>query len=101
MDFNLLTIVSSALTGIITFFVGVQKTKKEVESMSINNIEKSLDVYKLIIDDLRSQVIVLLDKVDVLEAKIDELQKENMELKQMLKTHDKESKKRRDANTQA
>jgi peptidoglycan hydrolase CwlO-like protein len=89
MDFNILTILSSAITGVITFFLGIQKNKKEVELMSITNVEKSLDVYKLIIEDLREQIISLLDKVDILESKIDELQKENWELKKMLEDYNK------------
>ena len=84
MGDTLITIVISSITGIVTFFFGVQKTRKEVEGLSITNIERSIGVYQLLIDDLRSQVEELLTKVNSLEDKVDELKKENRELKKML-----------------
>lgn len=85
MGDTLITVLISSITGIVTFFMGVQKTKKEVEGLSITNIERSIGVYQLLIDDLRGQVEELLTKVNSLEDKVDELKKENHELKTMLK----------------
>ena len=79
------TVLASALSGVVSFFVGQQRAKKEVESLSLNNIEKSLDIYNHIIDDLKGQIEELLSKVDMLEKKVDELHKENSELKEMLR----------------
>lgn len=84
MNNTIITIIISSITGIVTFFFGVQKTRKEVEGLSITNIERSIGVYQLLIDDLRGQVEELLMKVNSLEDKINELERQNRELKKML-----------------
>lgn len=88
MDNTILTVIASSITGVVTFFVGVAKTKKELESMALANVEKSLDIYSTIIDDLKGQIKDLLKKVDELESKIEELRQENHELKIMLECPD-------------
>lgn len=87
-----LTFIISTITGIVTWILGQRKARKEVEGMALNNIERSLDIYNKIIDDLKGQVTTLLDKVDELEKKIDELKKENTILKEMLEKQDKRKK---------
>jgi peptidoglycan hydrolase CwlO-like protein len=99
MDNIFITFITSTITGIITFFVGVQRSKKEVEGLSLQNLEKSIEVYNIIIQDLKGQLSELLEKVDNLEKKIDELVKENDELKRMLKEHDKRQRDKDNANT--
>jgi FtsZ-binding cell division protein ZapB len=76
-----ITIIVSSITGVITFFVGHRKAKKETEGLQLDNISKSISIYQVIIDDLKEQVKLLLDKVDDLEGKIDALKEENNELK--------------------
>lgn len=88
MNEYILTLLGSVITGIVSFFFGVAKTKREVEGMALVNVEKSLEIYKLIIDDLRDEITVLLVKVDELESKIDEMKKENEELRELLKKKD-------------
>jgi len=85
MDNTLFTVISSAITGIVTFFLGAKKQKLENESSSLTNIEHSISVYKIIIDDLKTQIKELLVKVNELEAKVDSLTQENHELKDMLR----------------
>jgi len=85
MDNTILALITSSITGVVTFFVGVAKTKKELEGMALNNVEKSLDIYSVIIDDLKGQIKELLVKVNELEEKVDSLTKENHELKEMLR----------------
>jgi len=85
MDNTLFTVISSAITGVVTFFLGARKQKLENESSALTNIEQSISVYKLLIDDLKSQIKELLVKVDELEAKVDSLTQENHELKEMLR----------------
>jgi len=89
LEDNIFAVIASAITGISTFFIGRKRAKKELEGMSINNIERSISVYQLLIDDLRGQVKELLAKVDELEDKVDELREENQILKDMLEEHDK------------
>lgn len=84
MDNTIITILISSVTGIVTFFMGVNKTKKEVEEMSLNNIQKSIDIYNRIINDMKDQIDNLTVEINELKAKVDELTKENHELKQML-----------------
>ncbi len=93
MDF--LTVVASSITGIITFFIGQRRAKKEIEGLALNNIERSLDIYNKIIEDLKDQVTSLLDKVDELEKKIDELKDENYSLRDMLERRNKELEKKK------
>jgi peptidoglycan hydrolase CwlO-like protein len=51
-------------------------------------MEKSIEIYNTIIEDLKGEIESLLKKVDELEKKIDNLKKENDELKDMLARHD-------------
>lgn len=84
MGDTLITVLISSITGIVTFFVGVQKTKKEVESMSLNNLEKSIDIYARIIDDMKIQIEDLTTEIKDLKIKVDSLTLENHELKVLL-----------------
>ena len=86
---NMITFVISTITGIVTYLLGVRKARKETDGLVLNNIEKSLDIYNTIIGDLRGQIEDLLDKVQVLEDKIDELHSENSYLKNLLEEKDK------------
>lgn len=81
---DLVTVLISSVTGIITFFVGHRRARKEVESMALDNIGKSLDIYNQIIGNLKDEIIQLSNKVRQLEEKIDDLTEENKKLKDML-----------------
>ena len=85
MNEYVMTLVGSTIAGIVSFFLGVQKTKKEVEGMALTNVQTSLDIYKVIIDDLKVEITTLLLKVDDLENKIDELKQENEQLREQLR----------------
>lgn len=95
LDENIITVIVSSITGIVTYFIGNKKAKKELENQSLLNMEKSIEIYNTIIEDLKGQIKELLDKVDELEKKIDELKAENDELKNMLAEHDKRASKRK------
>jgi peptidoglycan hydrolase CwlO-like protein len=85
MNETIITVLVSSLTGIVTFFLGVSKTKKELEDMSLNNIKKSIDIYNRIIDDMRKQIDELTEEITQLRERVEELHTENQELKEMLK----------------
>ena len=85
MNETIITVLVSSLTGIVTFFLGVSKTKKELEDMSLNNIKKSIDIYNRIIDDMRRQIDELTEEITQLRERVEELHSENQELKEMLK----------------
>ena len=101
MNDTIFTLVASVITGISTFFIGRQRAKKEIEGMTLVNVEKSLSIYQVIISDLSNQVEELLGKVDLLETKVDELRVENQELKEMLEKQNKPTTRKKDANTEA
>ena len=81
----MLTVVTSTITGVITFLVGQRKARKEVESLGLENISKSLEIYNHIITGLKEEIMELSDKVKELEGKIDFLRTENESLREMLR----------------
>ena len=85
MENSILTVIVSSITGVITFFVGQTKAKKEIDNMALVNLEKSLDIYNRIIEGLKEEIIELNSKVKELEEKISNLIEENHSLKEMLK----------------
>ena len=85
MNDTIITVLVSSVTGIVTFFMGVSKTKKEVEEMSLNNIKKSIDIYNRIIEDMRKQIDELTEEISQLRDRVEELHTENQELKDMLR----------------
>jgi len=66
-ELNLITLITTTVTGFLTFLLGQQKGKKEVESITLKNLEESIGIYKLIIDDLRKEITVLNDKVSSIQ----------------------------------
>jgi peptidoglycan hydrolase CwlO-like protein len=92
MDFtSILTIISSVATGTITFFLGLRKGKAETEGIVISNLERSVGLYQTILDDMKKELEQLRMEVDKLESKVQELLKENAELKKIMLAHDKKS----------
>lgn len=82
MDFT--NIIIPAITGFLTFLLGQQRGKKEIESISLQNLETSIKIYQTIINDLKEEITSLNDKVDMLQTKVDEMMEENHNLKKML-----------------
>lgn len=80
-----LNVIFTFVTGVVTYIIGHKRAKKEVENQALINLEKSIEIYNIIINDMKNQVETLLKKVNELEDKIDELMVENESLKQMLK----------------
>jgi peptidoglycan hydrolase CwlO-like protein len=92
MDYNdIFTIIASSLTGVITFFLGLRKGKAETEGVIITNLERSVGLYQTILDDMKEELTQLRLEVDKLEQKVQELLKENAELKKIMLSHDKKS----------
>lgn len=92
MDYStILTIISSAGTGFITFFLGLRKGKAETEGIVITNLERSVGLYQTILDDMKKELEELRKEVDKLEKKVQELLVENAELKKIMLNHDKKT----------
>lgn len=83
------TVVVSSITGFITYFLGRRKERKELDNLTLLNLEKSVSIYQIIIDDLKKELEELNKKIDKLEIKVEELLKENTELKTLMKKNNK------------
>lgn len=85
-----LTIIINAVVAIlgssVGYFFGYRKNQKEAESIGIQNVEKALDIYKQMLDDmkkrydleienLKTQLITSQQHIIVLENKLKELKK--------------------------
>jgi len=74
-------IVGAVATTIIGYVAGFRKSKIENENGRLENLEKSLTIYQLLIDDLSKKIEELSLHIVRLEGTIDGLKKENRELK--------------------
>ncbi len=81
-------IIIPAITSIITFFLGLQRGKKEVDGLHLSNIEKSVEIYQTIIKDLKMEMESLQRKVDDLQGKVDQMVVENQKLKKLVSKKD-------------
>lgn len=81
---SLTDVIIPAVTGFLTFLLGQQRGKKEIESITLSNLEKSVQIYQTIISDLKDEIISLNRKVDELQDKVDSMMEENHQLKKML-----------------
>lgn len=77
-------IVIPAVTSFLSFLLGQQRGKKEIESITLTNLEKSVQIYQTIINDLKNEITQLNKKVDELQDKVDSMMEENHQLKKML-----------------
>jgi peptidoglycan hydrolase CwlO-like protein len=74
-------IIGAIATTIIGYVAGFRKSKNEIEGGRLENMEKSLKVYQIIIDDLSKKVEELSSHIVRLESTIDSLKQENRQLK--------------------
>ncbi len=82
MSTEIILLISNALTGIAGFFVGKRRSDAETDNQVLRNLELSISLYKNIIDDLKEEIHSLNLKIQDLERKVEELYKENKQLKQ-------------------
>jgi len=86
MNNETLLLISNALTGAAAWFVGRKKQQAETDNSILDNLSKSINVYQIIIEDLKKEIHELNTKITELESKVDILMKENRELKSKSKT---------------
>lgn len=82
---NIISLLITTITGVITYFLGHNRAKKETESVILINLEKSISIYQMIINDLKLQMVDMNKKINELETKVDELLAENNKLSDLLK----------------
>ncbi len=81
MNNELLLILSNVLTATASFFVGRRKVNADTDNQVLKNLELSINLYQEIIQDLKKEIESLNIKIQHLETKMDDLYKENKELK--------------------
>ena len=73
------------LTGSIGYFFGYKKTMREADSVGIANVEKALDIYKQMLDDMKlrydAEIENLKNKLAQYESHINNLETKLKELK--------------------
>ena len=82
---NIISLLITTITSVITYFLGHNRAKKETESVILVNLEKSISIYQTIINDLKLQMVDMNKKINELESKVDELLAENNKLSDLLK----------------
>jgi peptidoglycan hydrolase CwlO-like protein len=88
---NIISLLITTITGVITYFLGHNRAKKETESVILVNLEKSISIYQMIINDLKLQMVDMNKKINELESKVDELLAENNKLSDLLKENNANS----------
>jgi peptidoglycan hydrolase CwlO-like protein len=69
---TVLSILTPMGTALIGFFAGKKKSDREIEQMSLANIEQALSIYKDMLDDMKTRY----DKeIEDLKKKLTEYQK--------------------------
>ena len=76
-------IILTVVTTLIGYFVGYRKSKNEIEGGRLENLEKSIRIYQVVIDDLSKKVEELTGHIVRLELTIDSLKQENQKLKKI------------------
>ena len=88
---NIISLLITTITSIITYFLGHNRAKKETESVILQNLERSISIYQTIINDLKLQMVDMNKKINELETKVDELLTENNNLTNLLKENNARS----------
>lgn len=90
---TLLTLFSSSvITAIITWMVSRQKSKADVdkirvetEAIKLTNVEKLINIYKNISEELKDELNVVREELHNVTAQMQSLQKENHQLRKEVK----------------
>ena len=81
----LVTLFCSTVSGWVTFIFTKRKYNTEVESQQIRNLNDAFDAYKRMAEEsLESQKKIMDNTISVQNKKIDDLQKENENLRQQV-----------------
>ena len=77
----LLQILLAAGTAFVGFIFGWRKSNVDLCGARLDELEKSINVYNVIIDDMSKKIESLTSEIHKLEGKIQDLIKENKQLK--------------------
>jgi prefoldin subunit 5 len=74
-------IIPTIVSALVGYFVGLRKENVDLCGERLDALEKSINVYNVIIDDLSNKVESLRAEISALEVRIEELMTENKHLK--------------------
>lgn len=89
MDSVILTTLVTTIGGTATYFIGknarrsnVQKTDEEIDALRLSNLRSTIDIYKIVHNELSEQLEMLRQECIKLRSEISILREENVSLKQ-------------------
>lgn len=69
-------VISSTISALVSWFLTKRKYNSEVDSTVIENLQKSLDFYKILVDDNKERLDEVLRRNEALESEINDLRKQ-------------------------
>lgn len=75
MNEILIGTVPAVVTGILTYILSRKKQQQETKANELDNVQKALEVYRQIIQDLKTDLQETQTKVEELNRYIDEVRK--------------------------
>ncbi len=75
MNEILYTTIPAVVTGILTYIFTRKKQHQETKANELDNVQKALEVYRSIIEDLKTDLEETSKKVESLNTYIDEIRK--------------------------
>jgi len=78
---KLLYVGSTVAVSLVTYLMGKRKQEAETDSTTLDNLEKSLEIYQKMINDMSNKIDALSAKINELESTVEKLYKENKQLK--------------------
>ena len=77
----LMIVIPSIITAVVGWFIGRRRENVDLCGDRLDDLEKSIKVYNVIIDDMSTKIENLTAHISKLEIKIKELMDENKKLK--------------------
>ena len=78
--------VPSIISSFVGYIIGYRKNVVDLQSVRLDNLEKSIKVYNVIIDDMANKIEELTAEIHRLEERIEKLMEENKQLKKEAKS---------------
>lgn len=80
---SILSLLAPIGTGLIGFFAGKKRSDKEIEQLSLTNVEQALGIYKEMLDDMKIRYDA---EIESLKKKLVEYQSHIETLEEKIKT---------------
>jgi chromosome segregation ATPase len=77
----LMIVIPSIITAVVGWFIGRRRENVDLCGDRLDDLEKSIKVYNVIIDDMSTKIENLTTHISKLEIKIQQLLAENKKLK--------------------